>query len=76
MAAHQNASVIQTLNGTNVNIKLVRGEGFSQITLKNSRNSIMAVHACVKGFRGELFLSSFKSGLGFTKFKGGLFQNC
>lgn len=55
-APHQNASVIQSLNGSDMNIKIARGEGSLPITLKNRTNSIMAVHACVKGFGGEVFL--------------------
>lgn len=52
-----------------MNIKIARGEGFSPITLKNRRNSIMAVHACVKGFGGEAFLRCFGGGGGLKKKK-------
>lgn len=63
-APHQTAAVIQTLNCSAMNIKIARGEGFSPITLKNRRNSIIAVHACVKGFGGEAFLRCFSGGSG------------
>lgn len=61
-APHQNAAVIQILNCSAMNIKIARGEGFSPITLKNRMNSIMAEHACVKGFGGEVFLGCFGGG--------------
>lgn len=61
-APHQNAIVIQTLNGSDTNMKIARGEGLMPITLKNRRNSIMAAHACVKGFGSEAFLRCFNGG--------------
>lgn len=54
---HQHAIVIQTLNGSDMNLKIARGEGLSPITWKNRKNSIMAVHTRVKGFGGGAFLS-------------------
>lgn len=59
---HLNATVIQTLNCSDFNIKITRGEDFLPLTMKNGRNSIMAVHACVKGFGGEVFLWCFNGG--------------
>lgn len=58
-APHQNAAAIQTLNCSTMNIKIARGEGSCPITVKNRKNSIMVVHACVKGFGGEVFLTCF-----------------
>lgn len=49
---HRNAAVIQSWNSGAADVKIARGEGSSPITLKNKRNSIMAVHACVKGGGG------------------------
>lgn len=55
---HQNAAVIQSCNCSAMDIKIARGKGFLLINLKfKKRNLIMAVHACVKGFQGDVRFS-------------------